>query len=170
MKYLRLLLIVVVVLGVASGCRKRVEVVEDDPSPPAVALYEYGLIDSYGVDSELYPEEPLTVDPYVDEGLFEVYWEATANKHYTFYLSVGDTRDIDDSDVVYSESCGPGRSCGRTGYAICAYSTDFYVSCDSEDWADIAHFFDQVPERLYVFAEVCDTFTCNYDRRAVYFE
>lgn len=169
MTYLRLLLVIVLVLGVASGCRKRVEVVDDSP-PPSMALYEFGLIDSYGVDSELYPNDELVLDPYIEEGLFEVYWEATANRSYTFYLSVGRSRDIEDSDVVYSESCGPGRSCGRTGYAICSYATDFYVSCDSEEWVDIAHLFDQVPERLYVFAEVCDTLVCNYDRRPVFFE
>lgn len=170
MTLLRILLIVVLALGVASGCRKRVEVVNNNPSPPSVALYEYGFIDSYGVDSEDYPNEPLTVDPYIDEGLFEVYWQATANRHYTFYLSMGNSRNIDQSEVIYSESCGPNQSCGRTGYLICAYSTDFYVSCAGEPWADIAHMFLQVPERLYVFAEVCNSFTCNYDRRAVVFE
>ena len=170
MTYLRLLLVVILVLGVASGCRKRTEVVDNTPPPGALALYEFGVIDSFGIDSEVSPSTPLVVDFYTDDGLFEVYWSATAGHYYTFYLSLGTSRNIEDSVEVYSEDCGPGKGCGRDGYSICTYTSDFYLSCDGYVWEDISALFDQVPERLYLFAEVCDTFRCNYDHRAVIFE
>ncbi|HEY7864405.1 MAG TPA: hypothetical protein VIC51_00215 [Psychromonas sp.] len=170
MTYLRLLLVALLVLLVTTGCRDRTAVSDTPPPPGQLAMYEFGVIDSFGVDSEIYPSEELILDPYIDDGLFEVYWSATAGRYYTFYLSLGSTREIEDSIEVYSEDCGPGKFCGRDGYSICTYTSDFYLSCDGQGFEDISELFVEVPERLYLFAEVCDTFRCNYDYRLVTLE
>ena len=151
------------------ACRSESDGGRTPPPPLPVALHEFGVVDSYGVDSEFYPDEPLLLDPYISDGLFEVYWRASAGRDYTFYLSLGPTRDIEDSVLVYTEDCGSGQVCRSEGYSICQYSSDFYLGCADDSDKDISELFTQVPERLYLFAEVCDIRTCNYEHRAVTF-
>jgi hypothetical protein len=137
------------------------------PPPPPLDLTQFAIIDSYGLDSGLFPDDELYLDPYAYEGVFEVYWDVTPNRDYSFYLSVGPTPDIADSITLYDAMCGPGLVCARTGYEVCDYTLDYELQCANQAPVDVSSWIYEVPQSLYLFAEVCGPYECDAQRLGV---
>lgn len=137
------------------------------PPPPPLALTQFSLVDSYGVDSGLYPDDSLYLDPYAYDGLFEIYWEVTPNRDYSYYLSVGPTPNIEDSVTFYDAACGPGLYCARTGYEVCSYSLNYDLQCANQAPVNIASWIYNVPQALYLFSEACGPRGCDIKRLGV---
>lgn len=141
-----------------------------DPPPVTqqpVTLTEFAVVDSYGVDSGVYPADPLTLDPYAYDGLFEVYWDVSPNRDYSYYLSVGPTPNVADSVTFYDAACGPGLFCDRTGYEVCSYSLNYDISCANQAPVNVSSWIYEVPQTLYLFSEVCGPRGCDTRRLRV---
>ncbi|UTF61292.1 hypothetical protein [Gilvimarinus sp. DA14] len=149
-----------------AGCN---EAYHDDPPPPPPpqALTDFVVIDSYGVDSGYSPDAPLAIDPFVNAGVFEVFWQARFSRYYSFYLSVSETPYIADAVPVYETGCGPGQHCNLDGYALCQYNQDFTLFCENGPVVDMLEVVYEVPQNVYFFAEVCGAHECNYQRLKV---
>lgn len=135
-------------------------------------LRAFDMIDSYDVDTAT-SNEPLTLSPYLYDGLFEVFWKVNSLEDYRVSLRINDRDDWRNSITIATEICGEGLRCDQAGNWVCEYTSDFYMSCDvSSREVDINELFDQVPEDLYLLLEVCDTNSgyCEYDSYPVRFE
>lgn len=160
--------IVVLIAAISlAGCKTSHRHTVVVPPPPVQELTQFAIVDSFGVDSGLSRNAPLGIDPYYDNGIFEIYWDVRYNQSYDFYLSVSPTSSINDSVTVYAEACGPGEICDLTGYAICQYTVDFTLGCADQPAVDIYDLFYEVPQTLHFFAEACDRDGCSYLRLPV---
>ena len=129
-------------------------------------LRVFDIIDSYGTDTSSPNFPPLALSPYLYEGRYDVYWEVTSFEDYTVNLRINDRAYIADSILISSQICGAGRRCDQAGHWICEYTRDFYMSCDNVSRkADIYTLVRQVPQRVFLFIEICDTNSdyCEYD-------
>lgn len=137
------------------------------------ALRDFHMIDSYGVSSEEYNRPRLAINPYVDEGLFEILWTAQSNRDYTLGFYINDRPDINGSTFVYGELCGRGLDCYHSGIRLCQYYSDFTLACGMDEYVvNIDYLIKRIPQTLYAFLEVCDTRTsyCEYQYRPVLME
>lgn len=126
-------------------------------------LEGFHLVDSYYVNSEVEPRRTLRLDPYLDDGLFEIYWYVDSFHSYRVTVSLNDRPSLRGALIVGSDLCGPGRSCDYDGLLQCEYTPDFYLGCgidafDAEaNLRPVEQLFSSVPEHLYMVLEVCDT-------------
>jgi hypothetical protein len=113
-------------------------------------------VDSYGVDSAV-SSTPLALDPYKDDGLFDVFWWVSSSENYRINLYLNDRDALGGAIRVYSDVCGNTGRCGNDGNAICQYTPDFYMACnDDTQETDISSLFTRVPQQMYMLMEVCD--------------
>lgn len=124
-----------------------------NPSPVLVA---YNIVDSYGVDTQ-YSTKALAIDPFVYNGLFDVFWKVNSLDDYRVNIRVNSTADIPNSLIIYSEICGAGRACDQGGNVICEYTSDYYLSCNNARHpTDIVSLMKRVPQTLYLMLEMCE--------------
>jgi len=131
---------------------------------PAPTLVGFDIVDSYGVDTG-YSSKALAIDPYIDNGLFDVFWRANSLEDYRVNIRIGSTSAISNSLLIYSDICGAGRGCDQGGNVICEYTSDFYLSCNNARHpTDIASLMNRVPQTLYLMLEICDldSPSCGY--------
>lgn len=134
-------------------------------------IRDFSVVDSFGDDSNHPPRGGLVLDPYVDDGLFELYWDVGSFADYTVNLYINDAPDLRGAIRIGTDYCGPGQACDDYGMQICEYSLDFYVGCgiDLYDAHNHAKSIDallwQVPEKLYLSIEVCPVTggVCEFD-------
>jgi hypothetical protein len=123
---------------------------------PTPIFKSFSVVDSYGVDSSL-SSRPLAINPYQDDGLFDVFWWVTSTQDYQVNLYLNDRDALGGAIRVYSDVCGSNGRCGGDGNAICQYTSDFYMACnDDRKETDIASLFSQVPQQMFLLLEVCD--------------
>ena len=128
-----------------SGCRASgytEVVIEDDvlePAPvydrPQIDFFE--IIDTFGFSSFYDPGTPV-LNPYEDEGWFQVNWEADTRDDYVVEYRVNDLPDITGSVLIDTETCGRDLSCGREGTQFCQYNADLTMTCDADIQADVS--------------------------------
>lgn len=131
---------------------------------PAPSLVSFDVVDSYGVDTAN-SRKSLVIDPYINNGLFDVFWRANSLEDYRVNILINSTPDTRNSIRVYSEICGLGRACDQGGGVICEYTPDFYLSCNNaRNPTDIVGLIKRVPQSAYLILEVCDLDTpfCSY--------
>lgn len=136
-------------------------------------LKAYHLIDSYGVDTAVDFETPLTLDPYHDAGIFEIDWRVDSLEDYEVTFLVNDRPSVADAIPVYSEVCGEGLACDQEAIRICQYYSDLTMACGLDEYVtDISPIIDELPEQAYAVLEVCDTDSnyCEYDYYPVWLE
>lgn len=134
-----------------------------DPRPE---LRRFDIIDSYDTDTALPNYPALRLNPYLYDGLFEVFWRVNSSEDYRVSLLINDRPTIADSLRIHSQICGAGLRCDQSGNWICEYTTDFYMSCDAgEREVDIYPLIDKLPQKLYLFMEICDQDSgyCEFD-------
>ncbi len=121
-------------------------------------LRQFDVVDSYGVDTAKPGTTPLAINPYLDNGLFDVYWQVNSLEDYRMNVRINDTAGINNSLLIYSEICGLGRACDQSGGVICEYTADFMLSCNNSSHpTDIyALFPNGSPQKLYLALEICD--------------
>ena len=127
---------------------------------PTPTLVSFDIVDSYGVDTAV-SNRNLEIDPYIDNGLFDVFWRVNSLDDYRINIRVSPTASVSNSVLVYSEVCGAGRACDQGGGVICEYTPDYYLSCNNgRNPADIAN----LPQNLYMILEACDLDSpyCSY--------
>ncbi|RYY04680.1 MAG: hypothetical protein EOO53_02425 [Gammaproteobacteria bacterium] len=123
---------------------------------PAPSLVRFDVVDSYGVDTAT-SNQPLTIDPYIYNGLFDVFWRVNSLEDYRVNIRINSTANVNNSILVYSDVCGIGLACDQGGNSICEYTSDFYLSCsNARHPTDIAELIKRVPQDLYLILEVCD--------------
>ncbi len=136
-------------------------------------LKAYHLIDSYGIDTAVDYETPLTLDPYYDAGIFEIDWQVNSLEDYQVSFRMNDRPTVVDSIPVYTEICGAGLPCDQDAIRICQYYSDLTMACGLDDYVtDISPLIDEFPEKSYAVLEVCDIDSnyCEYDYYPVWLE
>ncbi|GGY87268.1 hypothetical protein GCM10011613_35580 [Cellvibrio zantedeschiae] len=131
---------------------------------PAPSLVAFDIVDSYGVDTG-YSLKALAIDPYINNGLFDVFWKVNSLKDYRVNIRVNSTPEISNSLIIYSDICGAYRACDQGGNVICEYTSDFYLSCNNARHpTDIAAFIKRVPQNVNLILEICDLDSpyCSY--------
>ncbi len=168
----KLFIFILPTLILLSGCEGGVYL---HPSPPEPQLNGFHVVDSDGISSESSPHHSANLDPYTNEGIFEVYWYADSYYDYRTYLSLNDRPGVRGAILLNQERCGEGLHCDYDGWLMCEYTADYYVGCGLDltethrNLTDVAELFQSVPEALYLNFEVCDTDNhyCEMDSRPV---
>ncbi|ACE84952.1 hypothetical protein [Cellvibrio japonicus] len=170
MQIIRVFVLAIATILGLSACHEDDGVAPEDYVPH---LYRFDIIDSYDQDTARPGYGDLALNPYLYDGLFEIFWQVNSLEDYRMTLRVNDRPSITTSLAVHSEVCGQGRWCDQGGSLICEYTSDYYLSCDNSGrLVDIVNLFSQVPDDLYLFLEVCDRDSsyCEYDYYPVRFE
>jgi hypothetical protein len=100
------------------------------------------------------------------DGLYEIFWDVDSLEDYRVSLRINDRASIAGSQLIYSQTCGAGRRCDQSGHWVCEYTNDFYMACDdSVNEVDIYPLVRQLPQKVYMFIEICDSNSgyCEYD-------
>lgn len=160
---------IVALLVAITGCRSSASGGHHHTNPPE--LLEFNMVDSYLVNSGTDPFTQLALSPYIDGGLFEVYWDVYNEDDYVVELSVNDVPDLSGRRVIKREVCGPGLDCDLEGEFYCEYYEDFSMTCDlpsEPNPGERVVYFDDliqfVPQTLYFILDICDTNSdlCEY--------
>lgn len=141
----------------SSGTPTPVVVHDEEPH-----LQEFQIVDSYGASAS--PVYTPILDPYIDGGLFEVYWNAQSFYDYWVTVSINDRPTMADSIILSEELCGYNHSCDYDGMQLCAYDSDYYMGCGADLYEAESNMTDiielipvvDVPTGLYLNIEVCD--------------
>lgn len=139
-------------------------------------LEGFYVVDSFGFSVDSSSSSVPELDPYVDDGVFEVEWEVDAVRDYIVEYRINDIPDVVGSRLIDAELCGWGLACDTTGYQFCQYNPDFTLSCDVVTPAyvnvdsylhplDISDMIFSLPESLYLIMQICDTGSnyCEFD-------
>ncbi|MBX2857345.1 MAG: hypothetical protein KTR17_01680 [Cellvibrionaceae bacterium] len=139
-----------------------IEVDEPIYDRPQIEFFE--LIDTFGFSS-FDPGTPV-LNPYEDDGWFQVNWEADTRDDYVVEYRVNDLPSITGSVLIDSETCGPGFSCGREGLQFCQYNADISMTCDADFRVDRSfdHKVFVLPQSLFFIIQLCtpDFVFCEY--------
>ncbi|MDO8343014.1 MAG: hypothetical protein Q7T48_07440 [Cellvibrio sp.] len=149
-----------------SGCGSDTVAVDDPHENYVPELRAFDIIDSYDTDTANPNHPPLVFDPYLYEGLYEIFWDVDSLEDYRVSLRINDRNSIEGSLLVHTQWCGAGRSCDQSGNWVCEYTSDFYMSCEgSARELDIYPLVDQLPQRIFMFIEICDFDSgyCEFD-------
>lgn len=129
---------------------------EPPPFNPKPTLLHFDIVDSYGVDTAT-SSEPLTINPYLYNGLFDIFWDVNSIEDYRINVRINDQPTVANSFLIYSEICGAGAACDQEGNVICEYTTDLTLSCNNaSNPTDISALFNAIPQELYMVFEICD--------------
>lgn len=135
-------------------------------------LRAFDMLDSYDVDTA-FSSAPLSLNPYLYHGLFEVYWEVRSREDYRASVRINDVPDIIGSQLVHSEICGPGLWCDQAGSLMCDYGADLTMSCSTSGGrTSIDYLFRTIPDQLYMILQICDLNSpyCEYSYYPVWME
>lgn len=121
-------------------------------------LEAFNITDSFGHNSEVSPSLAMTIDPYVDNGWFEIAWIAHSWDDYWVEYYINDSPSMENASYVGSQLCGLGFECEEDGLQFCQYTPDYGVSCDTgeEHTAYIDYLVRVTPQTLYFILQVCD--------------
>ncbi len=136
-------------------------------------LHRFDMVDSYGTDTADPGSTPLAINPFLYDGLFDVFWEVNSLEDYQVNIRINDSAGIYNSLLVYSEICGLNRACDQAGGVICEYTSDYMLSCNNNAPKYIYSLFPYgSPESLYLLLEICDLNStyCAYDYYPVLME
>ena len=151
-----------------GGAEVELRVIDYTPT-----LHQFDVVDSYGVDTAKPGDLPLAINPYINNGLFDVSWQVNSLDDYRINIRINDYPSVSSSELIYSEVCGVGRACDQGGGVICQYTSDFTVSCNnSSRIPNIDYLFKSVPQKLYLIMQVCDinSSNCEYQDYPVLME
>lgn len=172
------LLVVLAGVLLLAGCR--IEGSSSDSRPHYYpSLEAFHLVDSYGNSTEDDRDPFLVIDPYIDNGEFEIYWYADNLHDYTVEFRISDAPRLRGSRLISNDYCGIDLDCDLDGIQFCRYYTDFSMSCDPPGTQHpnqhITYFDDlivTVPQTMYLILDICDTESdyCEYQTREVLLE
>ena len=159
-------IIIIGMLLLLAGCNSgsvavysEVEYSHHDYHQPA--LFSFDISDTADTYSGDYVEPFLELDPYDNNGEFELFWEVDSNDDYIVEYRISQSPSLTDSKLIGEDYCGRDFDCDRTGMQFCQYRPDFSVRCDSyggsqERIIHIDELLDTVPQTLYIALAVCD--------------
>jgi len=129
--------------------------------PPSLEAFH--VVDSLGQSSEDLGNPQLILNPYIDNGQFEVYWDAFSSDDYSVEIRINDVPFIEGSRFVSSDYCGIDLDCDQSGIQFCEYYADFSMSCDPPGTTNpnqgFTRFDDMiltVPQPMYLILDICD--------------
>lgn len=173
MKKLLVLFITSTLFLSACGGTNSTEVIVFTDSP---VLRSFNIVDSFGVNTEFDGNIPLEISPFIDDGLFEIFWDVDNifdgfSEDYQVNFLVNDSPQPFRSLLITSNFCGPFERCDSFGSQFCFYEDDLSITCERPNSSDldvnvdISELFVSIPERLFFILEVCDVdgFSCDVD-------
>ncbi|HEY7773843.1 MAG TPA: hypothetical protein VIC26_11730 [Marinagarivorans sp.] len=150
---------------------------------PRINYWE--VVDSYGNSNLAYNHhrhgnyhDRLYIDPSIDDGYFELWWDVSNYDDYSVSILINDSPSIFGSYELERTYCGIGLDCDYEGFAYCFYDNRGYdsISCSTHDYQsrdiDITHLMSGHPSKLFMILEVCDSYSgyCDVQSQPVIFE
>ena len=160
----RIFIVLIFAMLILSGCRSGgYHEVRATPPPQRDSkpyLEEFHIIDSFGNDTYDFAVPSPVIDPYVDDGLFEVYWFVDSLEDYIVEYRINNAPFVEDSRIINSDICGIGLTCDQDGLQYCQYYPDFSITCETNDSnqtyvVDVSDMIETVPQTLYLILQVC---------------
>ena len=145
---------------------------DDDDYVGAPTLWSFGMIDSFGTNSD-FEDTHLALSPYVNDGQFEVFWDVESRDDYFVELRINDQPNTNGSRLITSESCGPFNYCDDHQYQFCDYDSDYSIQCETPNGNIQTEWFDdyiyEQDQDLFMILQVCDSsfFYCEYQTKTV---
>lgn len=161
--------------GILMACNSETTYEADDEHY-APTLYNFHVIDSYGINSEYNPFASLSLSPFLDWGIFEIYWDVSSVEPYTIEFMINDQPTIAGSRLISREHCASDYACHNYQFQFCEYDTDFTIECETPNGdtqsGNVADLVYQLPQDLYLILQVCDDDQdyCEYQSRRVTLE
>ena len=139
-------------------------------------LRAFNIVDSFGVNTEFDGNIPLELSPFIDDGLFEIFWDVDNifdgfAEDYQVNFLINDSPQVFRSLLITSNFCGPFERCDSFASQFCFYEDNLSMTCerpnsnDLDVTVDISELFVSIPQRLFFILEVCDVdgFACDTD-------
>ncbi|WP_394203015.1 hypothetical protein [Marinagarivorans algicola] len=157
-------------------------------------IHYWEVVDSYGhsnlrfntfQESHGVFSQNLFIDPLLDNGYFELWWDVSSYDDYSASIYINDRPSLIGAYELDTAYCGYDRSCDHSGFAYCHFNSHTAnpylngsdtLSCSTRR-ADNTHFditplFTGHPSNLYMILEVCDNDSglCDSQAQKVTFE
>ncbi|MDZ7923775.1 MAG: hypothetical protein U5M23_06875 [Marinagarivorans sp.] len=141
-------------------------------------VYDFEVVDSYNNSNLTTHHYDLAVNPTIDNGYFDIYWDVESFNSYSTRLFINDAPSVYGALELDYNECSSRNSCRGNGYglAYCTYDRNDYLSCSTQQQqnssVDIYPLINIHPERLYLVLEVCDLYSqaCEVHSQSVLFE
>jgi hypothetical protein len=139
-------------------------------------LYQFDVIDSYGNDSEFDSISNLAISPYINGGVFDLFWDIRTDYDYIVDFRINTTPTLAGSKLVFSDYCDALSLCYDNQYLYCEYQSDFEMVCENfkgdGQASYIGDYIDRIPKTLYLILDTCngEGFSCNYQAIPVLME
>ncbi len=163
------------------GCHGSSDYHQDHES--TVSLVDIDVVDSYGNSGEDNYHTPLSINPYLNNGVFDIYWLTYSSEPYYVEFLVGGTPNIHHANLVYTQICDGEldltSGCGELASQSCFYTPALELLCGGLEQAyrgfhgtNIGNLIYGLPQQLYFFVQVCEEYgdECEYDYRKIVFE
>ena len=144
--------------------------------PESVYLKQFDMVDSYGYDSYFFPYAFLSISPFINGGLFDIYWSLDAYQDYYLELTISSDPSFTESQLIYTDQCDIYGGCHQEQALQCEFTPDLELNCGNHlgEYQDnyIGDWFDTFPQQLYLKLEICDDdfYYCEYSTKSVQFE
>ena len=125
-------------------------------------LQQFHVVDSYGYSTDDRYVSSSAIDPYVNDGLFEVYWYARSFYDYWVTVSINRYDHLAGGIILSEELCGYDYSCDYDGMQLCEYNSDGTMGCGADlsevhyNTVSIDPLLHRYPDYLYLNIEICD--------------
>ncbi len=147
---------------------------DDDHDIPT--LYQFHVIDTYETNTEFDTQTELAISPYVNSGLFEIFWETDSFDDYVVEFLFNTEASTIGASTVSRQYCGPYQSCHHQQYQFCEYTSNLYLACELPNGDFQSRYIGaelvNIPQDAYFILQVCDSnyFFCEYQARPVSME
>lgn len=141
------------------------------------------VVDAQGHSTRDQHYEKLKIDPFYDNGYFEVFWDTNTHDDYHATLYINDYDTLVGAIELEGAYCGPNEVCDRQGFMYCNYKSENHgfssaydgVQCSASrhksSMKNVTELFKRHPTTLYLLLEVCDSYShgCSIkSQRAVF--
>ncbi len=147
-----------------------------DDHHDAPTLYNFHVIDTYETNTEFDTQTNLALSPYVNTGLFELFWDTDSFDDYVVEFLFNTQATPVGARTVSTQWCDPSRNCHDQQYQFCEYTANLYLACElsNGDYQSryIGNALATIPQDAYLILQVCDSnyFFCEYQARSVSME
>lgn len=139
-------------------------------------LRQFDVVDTYGNNSEFDSIADLAISPYINGGIFDLFWDIRTDYDYIVDFRINTTPTLAGSQLVFSDYCDSLSSCYNNQYLFCEYQSDFDMICENfrgdTQAAYIGDYINRIPQTLYLILDTCngEGFNCNYQAIPVLME
>lgn len=142
------------------------------------------VVDAQGHSTKNLPYTALKINPFYDNGYFEVFWDTNSYDDYHATLYINDYNTLVGAIELEGAYCGPNEVCDNQGFMYCNYNSEGHgfssaydgIQCSGSRYKNsmknVTELFKRHPTTLYLLLEVCDDYShdCSIKSQRAIFE